>query len=114
MLEKKKRRNDYYSISSIIDDAKQNAYNIADRENPTAEEVLTYMIGNQDHWTGGEYVVYQYNKVKPRSFIQRLNMLWVFPLFFVSIPFQYLFLGDWGVNRNSKIGKAINWLVKLG
>ena len=112
MLEKKKRRQDYYSINSIIKDAKKNAI-LVDDSNPTAEEVLTYMIGDEDHWTGGEYAVYRYNKEKKRTFIQRLNMLWLFPLFFLSIPFQYLLTGDWGVNRNSKTGKVINWLVKL-
>ena len=109
MLEKGKRRNDYYSINGIIKETKE--YNGTD--DPTVREVIEFMIGDSDHWAGGDYVVYKYNKTKKRNFIQRLNMIWVYPLFIVTIPMQYLFLGDYGLNRNSKVGKIVDWLVKF-
>ncbi len=110
MLEKKKRRKDYYSINSIIKDVKENM-RLADPENPTAKEVLTYMIGDSEGWVNGEYRVYKYTDSDGRTLIQRINLLWFFPLFILSIPFQYLITGDWGINRNTKIGRAVEWLV---
>lgn len=110
MLEIDKRRLDYWSTDSIITDT----INGTGIENPTAKDVLTYMIGDRDNWCGGDYVVYRYNHKKKRTLIQRLNMLWVYPLFIINIPLQYLFTGDVGLNRNSKAGKIVHWLVKLG
>lgn len=109
MLEKDKRRNDHWSINTIIKEVKD-ANGTAD---PTAKEVLEYMIGDSDNWTNGDYVVYKYSETKRRNFIQRINMLWVYPLFIITIPLQYLLLGDWGLNRNSKVGKIVDWLVKF-
>lgn len=112
MLEKKKRRKDYSSSNSIIADVKENAI-LADASSPSPEEVLGYMMGDRDDYMCAGYVVYHYDKEMGRTFIQRLNMLWVYPLFFLSIPFQFLLTGSWGVSRNSKIGKVIDWLVKF-
>lgn len=109
MLEKEKRRQDYYSIRTIISEVKE----ATGEENPTANQVLEFMIGNSDQWCGGDFVVYKYSKSKKRTFLQRFNMIWVYPLFIITIPFQYLFLGDWGINRNSKFGKIIDKLVKF-
>ncbi len=109
MLEKEKRRNDHWTIDTIIKETKDTN----GTDNPTAKEVLEYMIGDSDNWTNGDYVVYKYAKTKRRNFIQRVNMLWVYPLFVITIPLQYLFLGDWGLNRNNKVGKIVDWLVKF-
>lgn len=109
MLEKDKRRNDYWAVSTIINEVKE----ANSTEEPTAKEVLEYMIGDADLWLGGEYVVYKYTKDTKRSFIQRLNLFWVYPAFFMVMPFQFLFTGSTGVNRNSKIGKIVDKLIKF-
>ena len=110
MLEKNKRTQNYYSVGRIIKEVKDNA-RLYDKDNPTAKEVLEYMIGDQDGWTSGEFVVYRYDDRNKRTFLQRLNTLWVYPLFILTIPLQYLFTGSWGVNRNTKFGKLIFRLV---
>jgi hypothetical protein len=109
MLEKDKRRNCYFSIDTIIKEAKE----ANGTKKPTAEEVLTYMMGDSDGWRNGDYVVYKYTKSTKRTFLQRFNMLWVYPLFILAIPFQFLFVGDIGLNRNSKIGRLVDRLVKF-
>lgn len=109
MLEKDKRRNNYFSIDGILEEAKEYCGN----GEPTAKEVLEFMVGDSEHLMGGDYVVYKYSKPKKRNFVQRINMLWVYPLFIITIPLQYLFLGDWGLNRNTKVGKIVDWLVKF-
>ena len=52
-------------------------------------------------------------KIKTRTFIQRFNYMWVFPIFLVSVPVQWLYRGEIGVSRNSKIGKIVDRLVNL-
>lgn len=110
MLEKDKRRQDYLSIGSILKEVKCNM-KLKDQSNPTPEEVLEYMIGDTDMWLGGEFVVYRYKHRNKRSFLQRLNLLWVYPLFILTIPVQYLCIGRWGVNRNTLFGKLVFKLV---
>jgi len=110
-IEQEKRRQDYWKINSIIKEVKDNMR--IDGDEPTAEEVLKYMLGDQDGWCGGEFVVYRYTKPTKRNTFQRFNMLWFMPLFIVSIPFQYLLTGSWGASRNSKIGRVIDWLIKF-
>lgn len=80
--------------------------------NPTASEVLEYMIGD-DFGRNGEYCVYSYRSTTSRTFLQRLNTLWVYPLFIITIPMQYLVTGGIGVNRNTKLGCIIDKLVKF-
>ena len=107
MLELSKRRQSEYSVQSIIKDVKDNMRFLKNPEKPDAGEVLTFMLD------GGEYVIYKYHDVTPRNFIQRINTLWVYPLFVLSIPFQFILQGSIGVNRNSKIGQILDFLVKF-
>lgn len=82
--------------------------------NPTAEEVLNFLLGDPAyHCSGSDYYVYKYKRKKPRTVFQRFNFLWVFPVFLVSLPFQWVFTGQTGITRNSRIGKVVDWLVKL-
>ena len=109
MIEKSKRRCDYFGAKSIIENCKSET----GEENPTAKQVVQYMIGDCDRWTGGDYVIYKYSDKSKRSFLNRLNLYWVYPLFIITIPFQFLFFGEIGVNRNSKVGRIVDRLVKF-
>lgn len=109
MLEKNRWIKRNLDARSIIEETKIDKQ----IENPTAQDVLEYMLGDQESWAGGEYIVYKYSEIKKRHFIQRFNMIWVYPLFIITIPFQYLLFGELGLNRNSKIGKVVDWLVKF-
>lgn len=112
MLEKEKSKQEYYLVTSLIREVKDNVR--ISGEEPTAKEVLEYMLGDYYNPTGhSDFVVYRYKDKKKRTFLNRLNMLWVYPLFIITIPFQYLFLGDWGINRNTKLGKIVDKLVKF-
>ena len=76
----------------------------------TADSVLDLLLGRD----GGrsEYVVSKYASAE-RTTANRLNMLWVYPLFIAAAPFQWLFCGRIGVNRSSRIGAILDRLVKL-
>ena len=111
MLEQSKTMKEYYSTDSILKEVKEKY--TREGEEVTTTDVLEYLLGNNEDWNGSDYVVYKYNERSDRSFLQRFNMLWIYPLFILTIPFQFLFLGNTGVNRNSKIGKIVDKLVKL-
>lgn len=109
MIERKKSRHDYYSCQSIVDDAKRHL----DNENPTPKQVVQYMIGDSDLWCGGDYCVYRYEDDTKRTFLNRLNIIWVWPLFALCLPFQYLLTGNTGVSRNSRIGRIVDKLIRF-
>lgn len=109
MIERKKRRQDYYSCQGIVDDAKDHL----DNDNPSPKQVVQYMIGDSDMWCGGDYCVYRYQDDSKRTLLNRLNLLWVCPIALLCIPFQYLSTGNTGVTRNSKIGRIVDKLVRF-
>lgn len=45
------------------------------------------------------------------TLMNRINRLWVFPLFILSVPFTYLFFGQSKINEDSKIAKILVWLI---
>ena len=101
MIETEKRRQEYYMKRQILKEV---------GGNPTADEVLDYLLGDDNR--NSDYAVYKYEYNK-RTALNRINMLWVFPLFLCSLPLQWLFTGSTGVSRHSKIGKIVNRLVKF-
>ena len=80
-------------------------------KSPTADEVLDFLLGDRDG-SNSDYVVYKYKR-DTRSVLNRINMIWVMPLYLCSLPFQWLFTGNIGFSRHSKIGKIMNKLVKF-
>ena len=102
-IEKSKRKQGYWMKSDILKEC---------GENPTGQDVLDYLIGdNEGHWS--DYVVYKYNHSK-RTIFQRVNSLWVIPVFIVAVfPFQWLLYGKTGFERTGKMGKILEWLVKF-
>lgn len=105
MIENKKSRCSSYGV---LQDIKKHY-----KSEPTVEDVLYYLMGDVEDRQPSDFVVYKYRYNKKRSVIKRVNTLWVYPLFILSIPLQWLFTGDIGVNRNSKIGKVVDYLVEL-
>lgn len=107
MIEQEKYTQDYYSINCILDEIKKEI------PNPTAKEALEYILGDKDGWGGDTYVVCRYMQCTKRSLIQRLNALWFYPLFIISVPFQFVIYGKIGAKRSSFLGKLINKLIKF-
>lgn len=103
MLEKSKRSQDCYSIDGIL-----KSFEINCGGEPTQRRLLEFMLG--DGMYGGEYTVYKYERSKKKLW-QRVNCFWVYPLFMLSAPLQFLFYGQIGANKNSRVGKVLNFLV---
>lgn len=87
--------------------------NIMKAENlETADEVLDLLFGSYCNDFDSDYVVHQrYIDVKS-TFMNRVNRLWVTPVYFVFIaPFRYLAFGYVGVNRDTKFGQIMEYLL---
>lgn len=71
-----------------------------------AKEVLDILFDED-----GDFEVYHYkDPYYTTTLKQRLNLCWIMPLFILTIPFQWVFNGEVGVNEHSKLGK---WLHKM-
>lgn len=103
MLEKKKRRLDPWWASMLKQEA-------GGRE-ATADSVIDVLLGDKEGYNTSYYVVYHYDELGSSTFMNRLNRLWVYPLFIVIAPFQYLFTGNVGFNRNSFMGRIVDKLI---
>ena len=64
--------------------------------------------------------VYDYNDIeirdnwfkKPKNtLMNRINTLWVYPIFVISIPIRYVIYGDFYINKNTKLGKVMEYLL---
>ena len=60
-----------------------------------------------------EYVIYKYDDNDDSTLLNRLNVLWLYPLFIITIPFQWIFTGSVGIKRNSRIGRIVDSLFKI-
>lgn len=78
----------------------------------TVDGLLDYLF-SEDQWGDkySNYIVYRdrdsYDKTTLK---QRINLLWVFPMWFVFSPFLWLFTGKFRISQHSKLGK---WLAKI-
>ncbi|PHZ22641.1 hypothetical protein CS535_16025 [Yersinia massiliensis] len=79
-------------------------------EGKSAKDVIEVIFG--DHENESDYrLVRAWFEAPPQKLWQRLNYLWVFPLYLISVPFQWLFIGRIGLNRDSKVGVLIERLI---
>lgn len=111
MLEKKKRRLDSSIKSKILEEIHANT--TKEKNDITADDVLYHLFGDYECGRFCDYTFYRYAEPSKKSFWQRFNICWVYPLFLITIPYQWLVNGEIGVNKNTKIGKVIDYLVKF-
>jgi hypothetical protein len=89
-----------YRKNSILNDATNEL-----GDNFSAGDLLEYLLEDS------EYSIRKYEHTQ-KSIFNRINMLWVYPLFLIMVPFQWLLCGDTGFKRESRAGKVLNFLVK--
>ena len=100
-LERKSNYVEDYRKKSILNDATKQL-----GDNFSAEYLLEYLL------EGSEYSIRKYKHTN-KSIFNRINMLWVYPLFLMMAPFQWLLCGDTGFKRESRVGRILDFLVKL-
>lgn len=62
-----------------------------------------YQVVDNTKWRG----------TRDAKFWQRLNRLWFFPLYLLSVPFQWLFRGRIGFESTSKFAELISKITGL-
>lgn len=77
---------------------------------PSANMVLDYLLGDEAGYIEGEYTISKYIHTRD-TLINRFNLIWITPLYVITIPLQYLFIGQIGVTRNNKFGRLILRLI---
>ena len=105
-LKRKERKIEHYYRSDIADQIRHHTH----KDNPTMDDCLVFLFGDSDGWVASDMKFYEYKK-QDKSFPQRLNCFWVYPLFVISIPLQYLFCGYTRMSRDSKLGKVVEFLT---
>ncbi|HGN0166358.1 TPA: hypothetical protein ACKRGM_002244 [Proteus mirabilis] len=58
-----------------------------------------------------KYDIYEKKQYRETTLIQRINHIWVIPIFMICIIPQWLITGNTGVRSSSKVGKLVNWLI---
>ncbi|MGB3724281.1 MAG: hypothetical protein WA981_00805 [Glaciecola sp.] len=102
----KKSRQNYYMKQRIKDDT--------GKENPTADDVLKLIIGEDEYdYNSQDYVLYKEIRSTKRRIIQRVNFLWVAPTLLMMMPFVWILTGEWGFSRNSMLGRFFEFMVKF-
>ena len=80
-------------------------------KNPTAEDVLTHLFGDQDGWINSNYSITEYETTKVRP-IHRINAIWVYPIYFLLIaPVRWVIFGQTGVKTTSKFYSILEFLL---
>jgi hypothetical protein len=101
-LERKSNYVHEYTKNSILNDASKELGGCFG-----ASDLLEYLLEDS------EYSIRKYNHTQ-KSIFNRINMLWVYPLFLIQMPFQWLLCGDTGYKRESRVGRVLDLLVKFG
>jgi len=82
-------------------------------DNPTGDEVLDLLLG-KDIYTDTPYVVYKYKRTPKSTVMNRLNLIWVFPIMvLIVMPVQYILTGTTGVKKGTLFGRVIDKLISL-
>lgn len=77
-------------------------------EKYTSTDIMNYLF-NHDY-SGDFIVTYKHYPYEKRKIWQRLNLLWVWPLWIPLGFIKWILTGDMGVRKESAVGKV---LVKL-
>lgn len=101
MIEKKKRYLSEYEAQSVIKEYKE----CTGEDSPTAYQVVEWMLESS------RYTVHRYDDKLRKTLLNRINLLWFIPVYLLTVPIQWLVRGKVGVNRNSRIGKAVGRLI---
>ena len=79
-----------------------------------ADELIDFLVGEyQNDYESDYQVMDRWSEYEERTFMQRINWIWVLPVYFMCVPFAYIFIGKWEIQRNSKLGDLINRLIKI-
>lgn len=79
----------------------------------TLDKILDLLFDGYEHRAESDYkVVLRYNPYIKETPLQRLNSLWVVPLYLLTIaPIKWIITGEKGIDSDSKLYKIISKLA---
>lgn len=85
---------------------------IKEEECDTVDGLLDILFGTYDNdYHSGLVVKRKWVESEKSTVLQRLNTLWVYPLFICMMPFRYLLFGRPQFSEDSKLGRVIIFLT---
>ena len=106
MIIKKGYKSHYCFVVQLKDELMESGF--------TKEQIKTLegvFFGDYKNDYYSEYEVRYYGEVPEDKWWQRLNLVWVVPLFLIIAPIRYVVYGDYRYHPNTKFGRAIKFLV---
>ena len=102
MLHRNAKKLNEYDAEEVLAELQANCW----KDTPlTAVQALRCLFDNE------RYLKYDYKN--KRTVSNRFNIIWAYPVFICCAPFQWLFTGNIGITKTSKIGKIVDKLVRL-
>lgn len=79
----------------------------------TKDTIIKHLFGDWEYDSESDFkLVYRHTPYIKTTTIQRLNWLWLTPLFMVFVmPFQWLFTGSTGFSQGTKIHTVLRYLL---
>ena len=78
----------------------------------TVKQLLDLLYGDCYNDFESDYeVLFERDPYIKTTKLQRLNLFWVWPLWLVTIPFQYIIRGEYGVKKETKLGQILTKLI---
>lgn len=78
----------------------------------TEAEIINNLFGDgYSHAKSKFKLVHRHNPYTKTKWWQRINRLWVFPLFLCTLPFQWIIRGETGISTESDLGIILTKLI---
>lgn len=78
----------------------------------TVNQLLDLLYGNYNSDFESDYkVLFERDPYIESTKLQRFNLFWVWPLWLITIPFQYIIRGEYGVKKETKLGQILTKLI---
>ena len=80
-------------------------------KNPTVKDLEEHLFGDEHGCIDSNFYICEYDTPQNTIF-QRLNRIWVYPLFLVLIcPLKWILTGRFGFKASSKTGQLLTKLI---
>jgi hypothetical protein len=78
----------------------------------TEAKIINHLFGDSDYRAESEFkLVHKYSPYIKTKWWQRLNRLWVYPIFLCTLPLQWIIRGETGVETESDLGVILTKLI---
>lgn len=78
----------------------------------TEAKIINHLFGDSDYRAESKFkLVHRWNPYIKTKWWQRINRLWVYPIFICTLPFQWILRGETGIATESDLGIILTKLI---